>query len=188
MKKSEKAKGKAAVENRKKLYTRYALGAAAVIVVLLVVGFFLFNPFVAKKGDTVMVYYTGTFENGTVFDSNIDSDPLIFTIGDGSVIPGFEEAIIGMGVNATRTVYIPFEKAYGPHLDSLIHVVNRTNLPADMEPEAGKFYTITRKADNAVARVLILNVTGDTVTLDENHMLAGQNLTFTIRFAGFYRK
>jgi hypothetical protein len=90
MKKSEKVKGKGVVENRKKLTTRYALGAAAVIVVLLVVGFYLFNPFVAKKGDTVMVYYTGTFENGTVFDSNLDRDPLVFTIGNASVIPGFE--------------------------------------------------------------------------------------------------
>jgi peptidylprolyl isomerase len=188
MRKSEKVKGKSAGENREKIYTWYALGAAAIIVVLLIVGFYLFNPFVAKKGDTVVVYYTGTLENGTVFDSNIDRDPLIITIGNGNVIPGFEEAIIGMSVNATKTVYIPVEKAYGPHLDSLIHVVNRTNLPPDMEPEAGKFYTITRKADNAVARVLILNVTSDTVTLDENHMLAGQNLTFTLRFAGFYRK
>jgi peptidylprolyl isomerase len=188
MRKSEKVKGKSAGENRKEIYTWYALGAAAIIVVLLIVGFYLFNPFVAKKGDTVVVYYTGTLENGTVFDSNIDRDPLIITIGNGNVIPGFEEAIIGMSVNATKTVYIPVEKAYGPHLDSLIHVVNRTNLPPDMEPEAGKFYTITRKADNAVARVLILNVTSDTVTLDENHMLAGQNLTFTLRFAGFYRK
>jgi len=186
MKKSEKVKGKAAVENRKKLYTRYALGAAAVIVVLLVVGFYLFNPFVAKKGDTVMVYYTGTFENGTVFDSNIDRDPLIFTIGNGSVIPGFEESIIGMSVNATKTVYIPAEKAYGPHLDSLVLVVNRSTLPKDIEPVVGRYYTVERNEDGAIARVRIVNITNDTVTLDQNHLLVGQNLTFTIRFAGFY--
>jgi len=95
MRKSEKVKGKSAGENREKIYTWYALGAAAIIVVLLIVGFYLFNPFVAKKGDTVVVYYTGTLENGTVFDSNIDRDPLIITIGNGNVIPGFEEAIIG---------------------------------------------------------------------------------------------
>jgi peptidylprolyl isomerase len=93
-----------------------------------------------------------------------------------------------MNVNSTKTVFIPVDKAYGPHLDSLVHIVNRTNLPPDMDPEAGKMYTIRRTADNAVARVLVLNVTSDTVTLDENHMLAGQNLTFTIQFAGFYRK
>ena len=104
-----------------------------------VVGFYLFNPFVAKKGDTVMVYYTGTFENGTVFDSNLDRDPLIFTIGNKSVIPGFEEAVIGMAVNSTKTVHIPVDKAYGPHLDSLVHVVNRSRLPQDIEPVVRKY-------------------------------------------------
>ena len=88
MKKSEKLKGKTAVAERKKQYTRYAVAAAAVIVVLLIVGFYLFNPFVAKKGDTVMVYYTGTLENGTDLYSNLERDPLIFTIGNNTVIPG----------------------------------------------------------------------------------------------------
>lgn len=185
MKKSEKLKGKAAAAHRKKQYTKYAFAAGSVIVILALAGFFLFNPFVAKAGDTVMVSYTGAYENGTVFDSNIDGDPLIFTIGAGSVIPGFEEAVTGMAVNATKTVSIPADKAYGPRLDSRISVVNRTNLPEDMEPQVGKFYSLTRAADGAVVRVQVLNVTRDTVTLDENHMLAGQNLTFTIWFMGF---
>jgi peptidylprolyl isomerase len=188
MKKSEKLKGKAAVANRKKQYTRYAPAAAAVIVVLLLAGFYLFNPLVAKTGDTVMVYYTGTLENGTVFDSNFDRDPLIFTIGNKSVIPGFEEAVIGMSVNSTKTVHIPVDKAYGPHLDSLVLVVNRSSLPKDIEPVVGRMYTIQNNEDSTIARVRITNVTNDTVTLDQNHLLAGQNLTFTIRFTGFYQK
>jgi len=187
MKKSEKLKGKAAVANRKKQSTRYAVAAAAVIVVLLVIGFYLFNPSVAKYGDTVMVYYTGSYENGTEFDSHMNGDPLIFKIGNNSVIPGFEEAVIGMTVNSTKTVHIPVDKAYGPHLDSLVHVVNRSTLSKDIEPVVGNSYVITRKADGAVSHVLITNITNDTVTLDENHQLAGQNLTFTILFAGFYR-
>ena len=134
-----------------------------------------------------MVYYTGTLENGTEFDNNLDRDPLIFTIGNNTVIPGFEEAVIGMTVNTTKTVHIPVEKAYGPHLDSLVQVVNRSNLPADITPGVGKFYTITRDADGAVARVQVINVTKDTVTLDSNHKLTGQNLTFTITLAGFYK-
>jgi peptidylprolyl isomerase len=188
MKKSEKLKGKTAVAERKKQYTRYAVAAAAVIVVLLIVGFYLFNPFVAKNGDTVMVYYNGTLENGTIFYSNLDQGTFNFTIGSNTAIPGFEEAVIGMTVNSTKTVNIPFDKAYGPRLDSLIHVVNRSELSKDIEPVVGNMYTITRKADAAVARVQIINVTNDTVTLDENHMLAGQNLTYTIRFVGFYNK
>jgi peptidylprolyl isomerase len=187
MKKSEKMKGKTAEANRKKQYTRYAIGAAAVIVVLIIAGFYLFNPTVAKNGDTVMIYYTGSYENGTVFDSNVDGDPIVFTIGNKSVIPGFEEAVIGMTVNSTKTVFIPVDKAYGPHLDSLVHVVNRSTWSPGVEPVVGNRYTVTRKTDGAVSHVLVTNVTNDTVTIDENHMLAGQNLTYTIRFAGFYR-
>ena len=188
MKKSEKLKGKTAMAIRKKQYTQYAVVAVAIVIVLLIVGFFLSGPSGAKKGDTVMVYYTGTLDNGTEFDNNLDRDPLIFTIGNNTVIPGFEEAVIGMTANATKIVHIPVDKAYGPHLNSLVHVVNRSNLPADMNPEAGKFYTITRDTDGAVARVQVLNVTKDTVTLDENHKLAGQNLTFSITVVGFYKK
>ena len=92
-----------------------------------------------------------------------------------------------MTVNSTKTVNIPFDKAYGPHLDSLVHVVNRSDLSKDIEPVVGNRYSITGKADGAVAHVKLLNVTNDTVTLDENHLLAGQNLTYTIRFVGFYQ-
>jgi peptidylprolyl isomerase len=188
MKKSGKAKGKTAVMPRKKQYTLYAGAAAAVIVVLLVVGFYLFNPFVAKNGDTVMVYYTGTYENGTVFYSNVDEDPLIFTLGNKTMIAGFEEAVIGMAPNTTKTVTIPFEKAYGPYRRDYILIMNRSALPGDIEPVVGNVLTIQRKEDGAVAKVRITNVTSNTVTLDQNHLLAGQNVTFTIRFAGFYKK
>lgn len=186
MKKSEKRKGKAAVASRKKMYMNYAVVGIAAVIILAAIGFFFMNPSGAKTGDTVMVYYTGTFDNGTVFDSNLDRDPLIFTLGNKSVIPGFEEAVTGMTVNETKTVHIPVDQAYGPHLDRLIHVVNRSALPADMVPEVGGIYGVTR-SDGAIARVKIINVTEDNVTIDENHLLAGQNLTFTIRFAGMYK-
>lgn len=188
MKKSEKLKGKTAVSNQKKQYTRYAGAAAAVIVVLLIVGFYLFNPFVAKNGDTVMVYYTGTLANGTVFDSNVDGDPLIFTLGNNTVIAGFEEAVIGMTPNSTKTVNIPADKAYGPYREDLIQVINRSVLPSDIEPVVGHTYTIERKADGAVAYIRLLNFTNETLTIDQNHLLAGENLTFTIQFIGFYKK
>jgi peptidylprolyl isomerase len=188
MKKSEKQKGKAAAVNRKKQYIRYAIFGAAVIVILSLIGFYLFNPSVAKNGDTVIVYYTGSYENGTEFANNLDGDPLIFTIGNKTMIPGFEEAVIGMAPNTTKTVNIPFDKAYGPYRQDLVLVMNRSALPEDIEPVVGKILTIQRKEDGAVARVRIANVTNDTVTLDENHLLAGQNVTFTIRFAGFYQK
>ena len=188
MKKSEKVKGKTAVTTRKKQYRLYAGVAVAVIVVILIAGFYLFNPFVAKNGDTVMVYYTGSFENGTVFYSNFDGDPLIFTLGNKTMIPGFEEAVIGMAPNTTKTVNVSFNKAYGPYRKDYVLVMNRSALPEDIEPVVGNYLSIQRQEDGAVARVRITNVTNDTVTLDQNHLLAGQNVTFTIRFAGFYQK
>jgi len=186
MKKSETRKGKAAVADRRNQYMKFAIAGAAAIIILIVIGFFFLNPSVAKTGDTVMVYYTGTFDNGTVFDANRGREPLVVALGNKSVIPGFEEAVTGMSVNETKIVYIPVDKAYGPHLDRLVHVVNRSALPADMVPEVGGIYGVTR-SDGAIARVKIIDVTEDNVTIDENHLLAGQNLTFTIRFAGFYK-
>jgi peptidylprolyl isomerase len=188
MKKSEKLKGKTAVSNQKKQYIWYAGAAVVVIVVLFIVGFYLFNPFVAKNGDTVMVYYTESFENGTVVSSNFDGDPLIFTIGNNTVIAGLEEAVIGMTPNSTKTVNIPADKAYGPYREDLIQVINRSVLPSDIEPVVGHTYTIERKADGAIAYIRLLNFTNETLTVDQNHLLAGKNLTFTIQFIGFYKK
>jgi len=190
MKKSEKEKGRAAAAERKGASRKLAIVAAAVVIVLAVAGYFLLQHpgDAAKSGDTVMVYYTGSYENGTQFASNFDDDsPLIFTIGNHTVIAGMEEAVIGMTPNSTKTVNIPVDKAYGPYRQDYVLVMNRSSLPKDITPVVGNFYSIVRNADQAVARVRITNVTSDTVTLDENHVLAGQNLTFFIKFAGFYK-
>ena len=181
MKKSEKVKGKEAVAVRKKHYRQYAIVGVVLIGIVAVAGLFLFNPFVAKTGDTVSIYFTGTLDNGTVIESNLNTTPFIFTLGKVDTLPsGLPDAVIGMQPNETKTVRLPPEKAFGIYQPSLVHVVNRSSLPADMNPVIGDTYTITRKADNAVANVKILNVTPTTVTWDENHPLAGQNLTLTI--------
>jgi len=141
----------------------------------------LFNPFVAKTGDTVEVYYTGALDNGTIFDTNENAAPLIFTLGKGMVIPGFEEAVAGMSANESKTVKIPFEKAYGSYNNSLIHVMNRSVFPVNVTPLEGQYYSIRSTTEGTVSTVKVINVTASTVTLDENHELAGQNLTFSIR-------
>jgi peptidylprolyl isomerase len=184
MKKSEKIKGKEAAAIQKRQRTRYILVAVSAIVIAGIIGFFLFNPFVAKNGDTVTVYYTGTFENGTVFDSNIGGNPLSFTIGDHAVITGFEEAVVGMSPNSTKTVNIPYAKAYGPYREDLVQVMNRSILPEDIEPVVGNTYSIRRTADGAVAYIRLLGFNDTSLTIDQNHLLAGQNLTFTIRLIG----
>jgi peptidylprolyl isomerase len=181
MKKSEKVKGKEAVVARKKLYPKLAMIGAAGILVLIIGGYVLLNPSGAKSGDMVTVEYTGSLPDGTVFDSNVNQTPLTFIVGQGRVIKGFEEGVIGMEQGQTKTVNIPVDKAYGPYNDALVHVVNRSTLPDDVKPEIGNLLTITRKTDGAVARVKIINVTPTTITWDENHELAGKDLVFTIR-------
>ncbi len=189
MKKSEKVKGKEAVAARKKQYRRYAIIAVVGIVIVAVVGFFWFNPFVARTGDTVSVYFTATLDNGTVIESNLNTTPFIFTLGKEEILPsGLPEAVIGMQPNETKTLRLPPEKAFGIYQPSLVHVVNRSSLPADINPVIGESYQITRKADNAVAAVKILNVTPTTITWDENHPLSGQNLTLKITLVEILRK
>ena len=78
----------------------------------------------AKIGDTVKVHYTGKFGDGMVFDTSIDDEPLEFRIGESQVIPGFEEAVVGMNPGETKTVNIPVDKAYGPHRDDLVFLCN----------------------------------------------------------------
>jgi peptidylprolyl isomerase len=181
MKKSEKIKGKEAVASRKKMQIRYGIIVAAGIIIAAVLGFVMLSPPVAKTGDTVAVYYTGTLDDGTVFDTNLNASPLSFTLGKGMVIPGFEEAVAGMAVNDVKTVKIPPEKAYGIYNSSLVHTLDRSALPANMTPVEGQYYSIRRTTDNAVSVIRIINVTPTTVTWDENHELAGKNLTFTLR-------
>ena len=188
MKKSKKIKEKEAVATRKKVRMRYGILAAGGIIIVAALGFVIFNPFVAKTGDTVGIYYTGTLDDGTLFDTNVDATPLVFTLGKGTVIPGFEEAVIGMAVNDTKIVRIPPEKAYGSYNSSLVHVMNRSDLPANMTPVAGQFYSIRRTTDNGVSVIKIINVTPTTITWDENHELAGKNLTFSLRLVSINQK
>jgi peptidylprolyl isomerase len=184
MKKSEKIKGKEAVAARKKKQVQNGIIAAAGIILVALLGFAMFNPFVAKAGDTVNVVYTGTLDDGTVFDTNVNATPLAFTVGKGMVVPGFEEAVVGMAVNDVKTVRIPSEKAYGSYNNSLIHVMNRSAFPANVTPVAGQYYAIKSITDGTVSYIKIINVTQSTITLDGNHELAGKNLTFSIRLVG----
>lgn len=187
MKKSEKVKGTEAVLARKKKMQQYIIGIVVVLVVVAAVAFYFFNPFFAKAGDTVSVYYTGSLADGTVFDSHVNGTPMVFTIGSGKVIPGFEEAIIGMAPNTTKTVQIPMAKAYGAYDPSLVQTLNRSDIAIE-NPVSGNLYSIRRLSDNAVAYVKIVNVTSDTITIDQNHDLAGKDLVFTITLVDIARK
>lgn len=157
------------------------VAVAVVIIVAAVAAFFFLTPQLAQKGDRVSVYYTGTLDNGTVFDTNMNGTPLVFTIGNSSIIPGFEQAVIGMSANEVKTVTLPPEKAYGNYNPALVQTVNRTGPLENVTLETGQQYIIHYKAANSYSKVTVINVTPKTVTLDANNPLAGQNLTFTIK-------
>ena len=132
-----------------------------------------------KKGDTVKVHYTGTIADGTVFDTSKEREPLEFTLGEGKLIPGFEKAVEGMGVGDSSSVTIPSDEAYGEKKDDMVIDVERSQIPPDIKPEVGQQLQIQQKDGGAIP-VVITDVTEQTVKLDANHPLAGQDLTFEI--------
>ena len=134
---------------------------------------------VAKTGDTVKVHYTGTLDDGTIFDTSVSDEPLEFTIGQDPIIPGFEQAIIGMKVGESKTVDIPADEAYGQPSDDLITEFNRFELPEDIDPVVGMRLEMTGQDGSSII-ALVTQVTETTVTLDANFPLAGEDLTFEI--------
>jgi len=133
----------------------------------------------AKNGDTVKVDYTGTLENGTVFDTSVGGEPLNFTLGEGQMIPGFEKAVLGMKVGESKTVTIPADEAYGQYNDNWVEVVNRENLTNIPNPEVGEQLQGPRP-DGGTGICTVTNVTNTTITVDFNNPLAGKDLTFEI--------
>jgi len=133
----------------------------------------------AQNGDVVEVDYTGTLENGTVFDTSEGRDPLRFTLGEGQMIPGFEQAVLGMKVGESKTVTIPADEAYGPHSDDMVQVINREELTNIPNPEVGQQLYGSQPGGGTITGT-ITNVTDTTITVDFNHHLAGKDLTFEI--------
>lgn len=134
----------------------------------------------AKQGDTVSVHYTGKLGDGTVFDSSEGGSPLEFAIGSGNVIPGFEQAVLGMSPGDAKTTTIPSDEAYGPYYEDRVLVVERQQIPADLPVDIGAQLQIQQQG-GMVIPVVVTDITEAEVTLDANHPLAGEDLTFEIR-------
>ena len=134
----------------------------------------------AQYGDIVKVHYTGTLDDGWVFDSSIDptfghGEPLLFIIGEGTLMPGFEQAVIGLSINESTTVRIPADEAYGP----LVVVGNLNDFPPDEPPQVGEQYEIGLEND-LIIRAEVTAISGLSVTLQNTHQLAGEDLNFDI--------
>jgi len=133
----------------------------------------------AKSGDTVKVHYTGKLNNGQVFDSSKSREPLRFTLGTGMVIPGFDAAVTGLSPGETVTSTIPNAEAYGPYQKEMVAEIEKQNIPADFELEVGQRLEMQVPSGEAMS-VTITDIKGEMVTLDGNHPLAGQDLTFEL--------
>lgn len=136
----------------------------------------------ASSGDVVQVHYKGLLEDGRVFDSSEGRDPLEFTLGAGQVITGFEQAVAGMAPGEERRVTIPADNAYGQRRDELVLAVDRNELPDGMEPSVGQQLQLSQEGQSFV--VTITDVAPEKVTLDANHPLAGEDLTFELQLVG----
>jgi len=132
-----------------------------------------------KHGDTVKIHYTGKLEDGTVFDSSAERDPLEFKIGGGQVIKGFEKGVTGMAVNEKKTINIPVDEAYGPHRKEMIMEVPKNQFPADIKPEVGQKLQL-RQQNGQMMVVTVAKVTDENISLDANHHLAGKPLVFDL--------
>ncbi len=133
----------------------------------------------AKAGDKVKVHYKGTLNGGQVFDSSSSREPLEFTLGSGMVIPGFDAAVTGLEPGESVTVTIPVDKAYGPYRQEMVAAIERDNIPADFELAVGQRLQMQVPDGEAMA-VTITDIQDNMVTLDGNHPLAGQDLTFEL--------
>ncbi|HEX8693792.1 MAG TPA: peptidylprolyl isomerase [Longimicrobium sp.] len=132
----------------------------------------------ARAGDTVRVHYTGTLGDGSVFDSSQGREPLEFTVGAGQVIPGFDEAVTGMQPGEEKRVTIPADDAYGQRRPEMVGTVRREQFPPDIQPAVGQQLQMSQQGHTFV--VTVTEVSGDEVTLDANHPLAGEDLTFQL--------
>ncbi|PLY01121.1 MAG: peptidylprolyl isomerase [Desulfuromonas sp.] len=141
----------------------------------------------AEKLDTVTVRYRGTLTDGTLFDETPDEKPLKFIIGKQEVIAGFDEAVEGMFQGETRTFTIPYTKAYGERKAALIETIKRTDLPDDLEITAGARLEVTQE-DDSIFHVKVTELSDSHVTLDANHPLAGEDLTFEIELLAVEKK
>ncbi len=135
-----------------------------------------------KNGDSVKVNYTGKLEDGTVFDTSDNKEPLEFKVGEGKLIKGFEAAVMGMEPGESKTVQIPADEAYGPHHPEMIMVIDRKEVPDTITPKVDQMLQVRQK-DGTTFAVKITEVSENSLTLDANHLLAGKDLTFDIKLA-----
>lgn len=133
----------------------------------------------ATKGNTVKIHYTGKLQDGTVFDSSRDREPLEFTVGEGQLISGFENAVDGMEEGEEKSVTLKPDEAYGQPREELVAEFKKSDFPDHINPQEGMMLQLKNENQQPM-NVQVTDVSDEKVTLDGNHPLAGKDLTFDI--------
>ncbi|WP_218598839.1 peptidylprolyl isomerase [Polaribacter sp. NJDZ03] len=136
-----------------------------------------------KANNTVKVHYTGKLADGQVFDTSEGKEPIEFVLGQGRLIPGFEQGLIDMKLNEKKTISIAKEEAYGEVNEQLIQEIERANLPQDMEPKVG-MGLVSKSPEGQEMNLMIIEVKEESVVIDGNHPLAGRDLVFDLEVVG----
>lgn len=134
----------------------------------------------AKKGDIVQIHYTGTIDDGFIFDSSRNGEPLQFKIGEGFLLEDFESALIDMAIGESKIVKITCDKAYGTYQPNLVLTIPKKEFPPHINAEVGQQLQINNPNTKEPVVVMITDISDTTITLDANHPLAGKDLTFDI--------
>jgi len=129
----------------------------------------------AKLGDTVKIHFTGKLQDETVIETSKDRDPLEFKIGDGNVIPGLEQGVIGMAAGDKKTIAISPQDAFGEPQEDLVVDINKSEFPKDVELAVGAYLNI-ESSDGKEFKAKVVEIKEDMVTLDANHPLAGATI------------
>lgn len=132
-----------------------------------------------KQHDTVKVHYTGKLSNGQVFDSSVEREPLEIKLGEGMLIPGFEKGLIDMKVEEKKTITIPHQEAYGEVREDLFQEIPKNQLPPEIEPKEG-MGLVAQNPDGSERQLRVAKVNEESIVVDANHPLAGQDLTFDL--------
>ncbi len=132
-----------------------------------------------KEGDTIKIHYTAKLKDGDVFESSRGHVPFQFKVGEGSVIPGLEKAVIGMKVGETKTVEVSPEDGFGPRHEELVFRVDKKSIPQDIDPFIGQNLQM-QHPDGGIVNLTVTDINEDTVTLDANHPLAGNMIIFDL--------
>jgi len=133
----------------------------------------------ARTGHTVKIHYNGFLDDGTLFGSSRGDKPVEFTIGEGKIIRGLENAVIDMEEGDQKTVTIPPEDGFGRYKEDLVETISKSRLPSHIETKVGKVLVFRADEENNV-RATVKDVTENEVTLDANHPLAGKELKLEI--------